>query len=58
MELEIREKELLNKYTKNSRLVKNVREEIRIVKNKLANQEKKQHDTNTYGLNIDYLLNA
>jgi len=54
VELEIREKELLNKYTKNSRLVKNVREEIRIVKNKLANQEKKQHDTNTYGLNIIY----
>lgn len=52
VELEIREKELLNKYTKNSRLVKNVRGEIRIVKNKLANQEKKQHDTNTYGLNI------
>ena len=54
VELEIREKELLNKYTKNSRLVKNVREEIRIVKDKLANQEKKQHDTNTYGLNIIY----
>ena len=54
VELEIREKELLNKYTKNSRLVKNVRGEIRIVKNKLANQEKKQHDTNTYGLNIIY----
>jgi len=54
VELEIKEKELLNKYTKNSRLVKNVREEIRIVKNKLANQEKKQHDTNTFGLNIIY----
>jgi len=54
VELELREKELLNKYTKNSRMVKNVRKEIRIVKNKLASQEKKQHDTNTYGLNIIY----
>jgi len=54
VELEIREKELLNKYTKNSRLVKNVRGEIRIVKEKLDNQEKKQHDTNSYGLNIIY----
>jgi len=54
VELEIREKELLDKYTKNSRLVKNVRAEIRIVKEKLANQEKKQHDTNSYGLNIIY----
>jgi len=54
VELEIMEKELLNKYTNNSRLVKNVRGEIRIVKNKLADQEKKQHDTNTFGLNIIY----
>ena len=54
VELEIREKELLNKYTKNSRLVKNVGKEIRIVKNKLASQEKKQHNTNTYGSNIIY----
>ena len=54
VELEIREKELLDKYTKNSRLVINVREELKIIKNKLANQEKKQHNTNTYGLYITY----
>ncbi|MGD8523792.1 MAG: Wzz/FepE/Etk N-terminal domain-containing protein, partial [Desulfobacterales bacterium] len=43
VELELEEKQLLAKYTDQSRRVKNVREEIAIVKRRLAAQEKKSY---------------
>jgi uncharacterized protein involved in exopolysaccharide biosynthesis len=51
VELRLKEKELLNKYTEQSRLVKNVREEIQIVSRKLAENEKKQYSEIRSGVN-------
>jgi uncharacterized protein involved in exopolysaccharide biosynthesis len=51
VELELEEKDLLAKYTDQSRLVKNVREEIRIVREKLAAQEKKRFGSKRSGAN-------
>ena len=48
------EKELLAKYTDQSRLVQNVREEIRLVKEKLAAQEKKSYGRKSSGMNPTY----
>jgi uncharacterized protein involved in exopolysaccharide biosynthesis len=54
VELQLKEKELLTKYTKQSRLVKNVREEIEIVHRKLADNEKKQYGKTRTGVNPTY----
>jgi uncharacterized protein involved in exopolysaccharide biosynthesis len=54
MELELKEKELLTKYTDQSRLVQNVREEIKIVHSKLAEQEATQYGRSLSGLNTTY----
>jgi uncharacterized protein involved in exopolysaccharide biosynthesis len=51
VELQLEEKELLAKYTEQSRLVKNVREEIQIVSRKLADNEKKQYSETRSGVN-------
>lgn len=51
VELELKEKELLGKYTEQSRLVKNVRDEIQIVRNKLAEQDVKRYDKTSSGPN-------
>jgi len=54
VELELKEKELLTKYTDQSRLVQSVREEIQIVKDKLARQEEKRYGSTRTGLNPSY----
>ncbi len=54
VELELEEKELLTKYTDQSRLVQRVREEIRIVRAKLAEQEKKIYGRKSSGVNPTY----
>jgi len=54
VELQIKEKELLTKYTDQSRLVKNVKEEIQLVKDKLAEQETKQYGSSRVGMNTTY----
>jgi uncharacterized protein involved in exopolysaccharide biosynthesis len=54
VELKLKEKDLLNKYTPQSRLVTNVEEEIQIVQNKLAEQESKQYGKSRVGLNSTY----
>ena len=54
IELQIKEKELLTKYTDQSRLVKNVKEEIQLVKDKLAEQETKQYGSSRVGMNTTY----
>jgi uncharacterized protein involved in exopolysaccharide biosynthesis len=54
VELELEEKQLLGKYTDHSRLVQHVREEIAIVKQKLAAQEKKSYGRKRSGVNPTY----
>jgi uncharacterized protein involved in exopolysaccharide biosynthesis len=54
VELELEEQELLAKYTDQSRLVKHVREEIQIVRQKLAQQEKKSYGKKRSGINPTY----
>lgn len=54
VELELEEKELLTKYTDQSRLVRNVREEISLVRRKLAEQEAKLYQTSSLGPNPTY----
>ncbi|MGD8766106.1 MAG: GNVR domain-containing protein, partial [Desulfobacteraceae bacterium] len=54
VELELEEKQLLAKYTDQSRRVKNVREEIAIVKRRLAAQEKKSYGRKRSGVNPTY----
>lgn len=54
IQLELKEKELLGKYTQNSHLVQNVREEINIVRDKLAKQEEKHYGRSSYGPNMIY----
>ncbi len=54
VELQLKEKKLLMKYTPQSRLVKNVKEEIQMVQEKLAQNDKKQYGKSRVGLNITY----
>jgi uncharacterized protein involved in exopolysaccharide biosynthesis len=54
VELEINEKQLLNKYKESSRLVQNVREEIKLVREKLYEHEIKQYGTTRFGINPTY----
>jgi uncharacterized protein involved in exopolysaccharide biosynthesis len=54
VELELREKDLLNKYKEDSRLVVNVREEIAVVRQKLADQEKRLYGRSMTGINPAY----
>ena len=54
MELKLKERELLVKYTDQNRLVRNVREEIRIVRKKLKEQEGKDYGKTLFGPNIIY----
>jgi len=56
VELQLKEKELLIKYTPQSRLVKNVKEKIQMVQEKLAQNEKKQYGKSRVGLNTTYQL--
>ena len=54
VELELKEKDLLTKYTEESRLVKNVREETQMVREKLAEQETKRYGKTSSGRNVTY----
>jgi len=54
VELQLKQKELVMKYTPQSRLVKNIEEEIQMVKDKLAEQEDKQYGRSSIGLNVTY----
>jgi uncharacterized protein involved in exopolysaccharide biosynthesis len=54
VELELKEKELSAKYTERSRLVLNVKDEIRMVREKLDKQEKKHYGRKRTGLNPNY----
>lgn len=51
VELELREKDLRSKYTDDSRLVKSVEEEIRVVRQRIAEQQGLQFSRNTSGTN-------
>jgi len=54
VELELKERGLLTKYTTRNRLVQNVRSEIRIVKDKLEEQDNKGYKKSLYGPNPTY----
>ena len=54
VDLELKEKELTNKYNEESRSVRNVREEIKMVRQKLSKQETKRYGKSRYGLNPTY----
>jgi uncharacterized protein involved in exopolysaccharide biosynthesis len=54
VELELKEKQLLTKYTADSRLVLNTKEEIQIVRQKLADQEAKRYESSRSGINPTY----
>jgi len=54
VELQLKEKELLAKYTEESRLVKNVRDEIEIVHRKLADNQQKRYGRTSTGVNPTY----
>ena len=54
VELELEEKDLLSKYTDESRMVQGIRNEIRTVREKLAEQESKHEVRSEFGLNPTY----
>ncbi len=54
VELQLKEKDLLTKYTDQSRLVGNVKEEIAMVRAKLDEQEKKRYGKSSSGVNLTY----
>jgi len=56
VDLELKERDLLTKYTTRNRLVQNVRSEIQIVKNKLVEQNNKSYKKSLYGPNPTYQL--
>jgi uncharacterized protein involved in exopolysaccharide biosynthesis len=55
VELELKEKELLTKYTDESRLVQQVKEELKLVRSKLNEQDPKQFGRSRSGTNPIYL---
>jgi len=54
VDLQIEEKELLSKYTPQSRMVQNIRERISIVENKIEEQENKLIQRSSVGVNTTY----
>jgi uncharacterized protein involved in exopolysaccharide biosynthesis len=54
VELQLKEKDLLSKYTDESRLVRNVRDEIKIVSQKLADNQQKRYGSTRTGVNPTY----
>ena len=54
VELELKQEELLNKYTEQSRLVQNVKDEIAMVHKKLDTQEEKRYGKSSSGVNTTY----
>lgn len=54
VELELKQRELLTKYNEGSRLVRNVREEIEMVRDKLLEQETKRYEKSRSGINLTH----
>lgn len=54
VELQLKEKEYQAKYTPQSRLIENIKAEIRIVQHNLAEMEKKRYGKSRVGLNAAY----
>ena len=54
VELQIKEKELLTRYTSQSRLIQNVKEEINMVRAKLTEQETKRYGKSSSGPNTTH----
>jgi polysaccharide biosynthesis protein PslE len=54
MELELKERELLDKYTEKNRLVVNVKEEIAMVRQSIYQHEQKRYEKNSSGVNTTY----
>ena len=52
--LEVEEKELLAKYTANNHNVQEIRKQLKLVRNKLAEQENKRYGSTSYGVNPNY----
>ena len=52
--LEIKERELLTKYTESNHLVQDVKKQLKLVRDKLAEQEKKSYGTSNFGPNPNY----
>jgi uncharacterized protein involved in exopolysaccharide biosynthesis len=52
--LEIKERELLTKYTEENHLVQDVKKQLKLVRTKLAEQEKKSYGTTNFGPNPTY----
>jgi len=52
--LEIKERELLAKYTNNNHLVQDVKKQLKIVRDKLTEQESKRYGTASFGPNSTY----
>lgn len=52
--LEVREKELLAKYTESNHMVQEIRKQLKLVRDKLAEQENKQYGSTSYGMNPTY----
>jgi uncharacterized protein involved in exopolysaccharide biosynthesis len=49
--LELKERELLSKYTDNNQLVQDVKKQLKIVRDKLAQQENKRYESTAFGPN-------
>ena len=54
VELELKERELLNKYTENNRLVVNVRQDIKAVKQRVTHEHRQVYEGSRLGINITY----
>ncbi|MGW8179857.1 MAG: GumC family protein, partial [bacterium] len=54
VQLELKQDELLNKYTEQSRLVQNVKDEIVVVHKKLDTQKEKRYGKSSSGVNTTY----
>ena len=52
--LEIKERELLTKYTESNHLVQDVKKQLKIVRDKLTEQETKRYGTANFGPNLTY----
>ncbi len=54
VELQLEQQKLLTKYTDESRLIENVRDEIQVVKSKLNEQEAKKYQRSRSGINVTH----
>lgn len=54
VEVELKERELLNRYTEKNRLVVNVRQDIKAVKKRLSHEQSQVYEGTRSGINITY----